>query len=99
MYDQIGKLLVLAAILSLIFVFAALYISHSRLHKHSFFAFWAARTMDFFYKPFLAIHMFIYKNPDRLHEKMSILKNNAQRSKFQKSKNRIVLAPHCMRHP
>ena len=99
MYDQIGKFLILVAILSLFFVFAAFYISLTRLQHSSFFAYWAAQTMDFFYKPLLMVYLFIYKSPDKLHEKMSVLKNNAQRKKFRKSHNRIVLAPHCMRHP
>ena len=99
MYDNIGKVLVLILILSAFFVLAAFYISRTRLHKNSFCAYLAAQVMDFFYKPLLALYIFIYKTPDKLHERMSILKNNAQRSKFQKTGQRIVLAPHCMRHP
>jgi len=99
MYDQIGKFLVFMILLSLFFICASFYISRTRLHRNSFFAYWAAQTLDFFYKPLLAIYIFVYKNPDKLHERMSILKNNAQRMKFQKSQKRIVLAPHCMRHP
>ena len=99
MYDEIGKIMVLIILLSAVFILIAFYISRTRLHKNSFFASLAAQTLDFFYKPLLALYIFVYKNPDKLHERMSILKNNAQRMKFQKTNGRIILAPHCMRHP
>ena len=99
MYDEIGKGLVLTSVLSLFFIFAAFYISRTRLRNNAFFAYLASHTLDFFYKPLLALYIFVYKGPDKLHERMSILKNNAQRAKFQKTQKRIILAPHCMRHP
>ncbi|WNY28205.1 hypothetical protein MmiEs2_03890 [Methanimicrococcus stummii] len=98
MYDEIGRLLVIGLVLSAILLFIAFYIGHTRLQKNAAFASYASRVMDFFYKPLLAVYMFFYKNPDKLHKKMADLKNNAQRKKFSKTKTRIVLAPHCMRH-
>ena len=99
LYDNLGKFLVWAILFSVIFILIAFYISLTRFQKYSFFAAYAAKIMDFFYKPLLAIYLHVYKNPDKLHKKMADLKNNAQRSKFSKTTNRIILAPHCMRHP
>jgi hypothetical protein len=90
--------------LVLLFFFAAallliaLYIGHTRLAKNTLFASYASRVMDFFYKPLLAVYMFLFQNPDRLHKKMADLKNTANLRKFSNTKKRIVLAPHCMRH-
>lgn len=98
MYDEVGRVIAICLVLSVIFLFIALYIGHTRLQKNAFFASYASRTLDFFYKPLLAVYMFIYKSPDKLHEKMAVIKNNAQRKKFSNTKARIVLAPHCMRH-
>lgn len=99
MYDQLGRIVVLAAVLSVALLCIAFYISRTKLQNNAFFAFYAARTMDFFYKPLLELYVFVYKSPDKLHKKMADLKNNAQRKKFSKTEKRIVLAPHCMRHP
>ncbi|MCL2863437.1 MAG: DUF116 domain-containing protein [Methanimicrococcus sp.] len=99
MYDKIGQIVVLAAILSILFVCIAFYISRTKLQNNTYFAFYAVIVMDFFYKPLLGLYIFIYKSPDKLHKKMADLKNNAQRKKFAKTEKRIILAPHCMRHP
>lgn len=99
MYDHVGKLLVAAAVLSVFFLLFAFYISRTKLRNSAFFASYASRVMDFFYKPLLAVYLYIHKNPDKLHKMMADLKNTAQRTKFKKTKQRIVLAPHCMRHP
>ncbi len=98
MYDQVGRLMIIVLILSVILLFVAFYIGHTKLQKNRVFASYASRIMDFFYKPLLAVYMFIYKSPDKLHKIMADLKNNAQRKKFSRTKKRIVLAPHCMRH-
>ncbi|MDV0446250.1 hypothetical protein MsAg5_00780 [Methanosarcinaceae archaeon Ag5] len=98
MYSFIGKALTIALALSIILIFFAFYVSRGNLKNHSLSAGVATRTMDFFYKPMLAVYMFLFKCPDKLHERMSILKNEAGRRKFQKTENRIIIAPHCMRH-
>jgi hypothetical protein len=98
MYAELGLFVVFFILLSLVFLLAAFYISHTRLQKNRHFAILAAGIMDFFYKPILAIYMVIYKSPDKLHKKMAELKNNAHRRKFKKAKDRLILAPHCMRH-
>jgi hypothetical protein len=98
MYGELGLFVVFLILISIIFLLAAFYITHTRLQKNHYFANLAAHIIDFFYKPILSIHMFIYKSPDKLHKKMAELKNNAHRRKFKKTKNRIILAPHCMRH-
>jgi hypothetical protein len=97
-YDHLGRFLVISLLLSAVLLFIAFYIGHTRLSKNSFFASYASQVMDFFYKPLLAVYMFLYKSPDKLHKKMADLKNTAHRKKFSHTKKRIVLAPHCMRH-
>jgi hypothetical protein len=98
MYGELGLFVVFFIFISIIFLSASFYIAHTRLQKNRHFANLAVRIMDFFYKPILAIYMFFYKSPDKLHKKMAELKNNAYRHKFKKAENRIILAPHCMRH-
>ncbi|MDV0444546.1 hypothetical protein MmiAt1_00730 [Methanimicrococcus sp. At1] len=98
MYDEVGRIMVFGAILSVILLIIAFYIVHTRLQNNAFFASYASKVMDFFYKPLLAVYMLAYKSPDKLHKTMAETKNNAQGKKFSKTKNRIVLAPHCMRH-
>ncbi|MCL2141822.1 MAG: DUF116 domain-containing protein [Methanimicrococcus sp.] len=98
MYAELGLFVVFFLIVSVIFLSAAFYIAHTRLKRIRYFANLAVHIMDFFYKPILAIYMFIYKSPDKLHKKMTDLKNNAHRHNFKKTTDRIILAPHCMRH-
>lgn len=98
MYDQVGRLMVLALVFSVFLLCVAYYIGHTRLQNNSFFASYASEILDFFYKPLLAVYIFVYKSPDKLHRKMAGIKNNAHRKKFSRTQNRIVLAPHCMRH-
>lgn len=97
-YDHVGRFMVLCLIFSILLLVAALSIGHTKLQRNRIFASYASRVLDFFYKPLLAVYMFIYKSPDKLHQKMAEIKNNAQRKKFSRTKRRIVLAPHCMRH-
>ncbi|MBZ3936007.1 DUF116 domain-containing protein [Methanimicrococcus blatticola] len=98
MYDEVGRIMVIGLVLSLILLLVAFYIGHTKLRKNAFFASYASRVLDFFYKPLLAVYMFVYKSPDKLHKKMAEIKNHAQCKKFSRTKTRIVLAPHCMRH-
>ncbi|WNY24508.1 DUF116 domain-containing protein [Methanolapillus millepedarum] len=98
MYTIIGKMLTFLLALSVVSIFFAFYVSRGNLKNHSFSANVAAKTLDFFYKPMLAAYMFLFKSPDKLHERMSVLKNEAHRDKFQKTEKRIIIAPHCIRH-
>jgi len=99
MLEHLGKIIVFVAVLSVLFLCIAFYISRTKLQNHAFFASYAVMVIEFFYKPLLGLYIFIYKSPNKLHKKMAELKNTAQRKKFSKTEKRIILAPHCMRHP
>ncbi|MDY0267340.1 MAG: DUF116 domain-containing protein [Methanimicrococcus sp.] len=98
MYDELGRFVVFGILFSFLLLLIAFYIIHTKLQNNALFASYAARIFDFFYKPLLMVYIFIYKSPDKLHAKMAEIKNNAHRKKFIKTKNRIIIAPHCMRH-
>ncbi|WNY27274.1 DUF116 domain-containing protein [Methanolapillus ohkumae] len=98
MYSEIGQILTFLLGFSIFLIAFAFYISTGRLKHNSFFANFAVRILDFFYKPTFAVYLSLFKNPDKFHKHLSLLKNDASFKKFQKTEQRIIIAPHCMRH-
>ncbi|MDR2943853.1 MAG: DUF116 domain-containing protein [Methanosarcinales archaeon] len=96
-YQQIGFLIVICLILSIILLLLAFSIVRTGLKKNRFLSSYASNILDFFYKPLLSVYLFLYKSPDKFHKIMVNLKNYAHYKKFAGTKQRIVLAPHCMR--
>ncbi|AEH60467.1 protein of unknown function DUF116 [Methanosalsum zhilinae DSM 4017] len=96
MYSLIGILLFVVIGLSVILSFVALLASRMSLNRNVRLAGFFANILDFFYLP---IKAFFHRCNDinKLDMWMVSLKNMANYSGFKKAKNRLILAPHCMR--
>lgn len=96
MYRLIGEIVFVLIIASVMLIGLALVVSRMSLNRNVWLAGSFAEILDFFYLP---IKYFFYKfsDPKKLDKWMVSLKNIAHRNDFHKTKNRIILAPHCMR--
>lgn len=96
MYDLIGRVLFAGVLISVVLASVALSVSRRSLTRHVWLAGFFTRILDFFYLP---LRYFFVKFSDyRILDKwMASLKNTAHESAFSRTKNRIILAPHCMR--
>ncbi|MDD3043134.1 MAG: DUF116 domain-containing protein [Methanosarcinaceae archaeon] len=96
MYDLIGKILFAGIIFSVLLASLALSVSRISLNRHVWLAGFFSNVLDFFYLPLR--YFFVQFSDYRVLDKwMSSMKNIAHKSDFSKTKNRIILAPHCMR--
>lgn len=96
MYNFIGKTLFIVIIMSLSLSFLALVMSYRSLTNKVWLAGFFANILDFFYLPLR--HFFIKFSDSRTLDKwMSSLKNEAHKGAFAKTRQRVILAPHCMR--
>jgi hypothetical protein len=96
MYEIIGFIIVLLAIVSVILVASALIIGYISLFKRVWLAGFFADVLNFFYMPLK--HIFIkFAEVGSLDEWMVSLRNMANRQAFEKSTKRLLLTPHCMR--
>jgi len=96
LYKIIGEMVFVLIITSILLIGIALFVSRVSLKRNVWLAGLFAEILDFFYLP---IKYFFYKfsDPKILDKWMVSLKNIAHRNDFRKTKNRIVVAPHCMR--
>lgn len=96
MYKFIGETLFIVIIVSLSLSSLALVVSYRSLTNKVLMAGFFANILDFFYLPLR--HLFIKFSDSRTLDKwMSSLKNEAHKGAFAKTRQRIILAPHCMR--
>lgn len=96
MYNIIGEALFIFIVLSLILSGIALVVSKRSLTGNVYLAGFFANILDYFY--LLLRYLFLKFSDTRVLDKwMASLKNRAYKSDFAKTKNRILLAPHCMR--
>jgi hypothetical protein len=95
-YRLIGEAVFVLIIASVMLIAVALIVSRMSLKRNIWLAGSFAEILDFFYLP---IKYFFYKfsDPKILDKWVVSLKNIAHRNDFRKTKNRIILAPHCMR--
>ncbi|NLI62695.1 MAG: DUF116 domain-containing protein [Methanosarcinaceae archaeon] len=99
MYDFLGKLIIIFIIISIILVFLSIYIGRKEYAVTSVFIYKRAENiLDFFLMPLLMVYRFFRNDTEKLYKKIVNVKNNAHRADFKKTKNRIIIAPHCMRH-
>ena len=97
MYSTIGKILLFFIIISFILSSIALVVSKQSLKRSVYLAGFFANVLDFFYLPLR--QLFLKFSDVRILDKwMASLKNRAYKSAFAKTKNRVILAPHCMRN-
>ncbi|MCS3922956.1 DUF116 domain-containing protein [Methanosalsum natronophilum] len=96
MYSLIGLILFVIIVLSVSLSIIALFASKMSVNRHVSLASFFANILDFFYLPIKSIF-------DRFHDVTKLdmwmvsLKNMANFSRFKNTKNRLILAPHCMR--
>lgn len=96
MYDLIGKLIVNSIWLGLILIIISLFFGYIALKRKIIFYSLFAKILDFFYMPLRTIYVYLGKRK-KLDSIMFELKNKANKKRFQKTKKRILLAPHCLR--
>jgi len=96
MYELIGVALVVLVVASLALVLVALSISRVSMSRHVWLAGLFANVLDFFYLPVKAIFC-RYADVGTLDAWMVSLKNMANERAFKRTKNRLLLTPHCMR--
>lgn len=96
MYDLIGIALIMVVVVSISLVILALFVSRVSLNRNVWLAGFFVNILDFFYLPIKAIFQ-KYSETQKLERWMVSLKNMAQTSDFKKTKQRLLLAPHCMR--
>jgi hypothetical protein len=96
MYSFIGKALLFTITFSILISMFALIVSRISLKRNVWLAGFFSNVLDFFYLP---IKYFFYKLSDpRILDKWIVsLKNIANASSFSKTKNRIIIVPHCVR--
>jgi len=96
MYSFIGKALLFTIIFSILISMFALIVSRISLKRNVWLAGFFSNVLDFFYLP---IKYFFCKLSDpRILDKWIVsLKNIANASDFSKTKNRIIIVPHCVR--
>ncbi len=96
MYSLIGIALVAIVVVSIFLIILALFMSRASLNRNVKLAGFFANILDFFYLPIKSI-FYKYSETEKLERWMVSLKNMAHRSDFEKTKHRLLLAPHCMR--
>jgi len=96
MYSFIGKALLFTITFSILISMFALIVSRISLKRNVWLAGFFSNVLDFFYLP---IKYFFCKLSDpRILDKWIVsLKNIANASSFSKTKNRIIIVPHCVR--
>lgn len=96
MYSFIGKALLFTITFSILISMFALIVSRISLKRNVWLAGFFSNVLDFFYLP---IKYFFCKLSDpRILDKWIVsLKNIANASDFSKTKNRIIIVPHCVR--
>lgn len=96
MYSFIGKALFFTLLFSVLISITALLVSRRSLKRNVWLAGFFSNVLDFFYMP---IKYFFCKFSDpRILDKWIVsLKNIAHASDFSKTKNRVIVVPHCVR--
>lgn len=96
MYKLLGEIISVLFILSVLLAGIALAVSRISLNRQVWLAGFFAGILDFFYLP-LKFFFFRLSDTRILDKWMVSLKNIANKNKFAKTKNRMIIAPHCMR--
>jgi hypothetical protein len=96
MYKLLGEIITFLVILSVLLAGIALAVSRISLNRQVWLAGFFAGVLDFFYLP---LKFFFFKLSDtrKLDKWMVSLKNIANRNAFERTKKRMIIAPHCMR--
>ena len=96
MYRLLGEVITAIILLSVFLAAIALAVSRISLNRQVWLAGFFAEVLDFFYLP-LKFFFFRLSDTRTLDKWMVSLKNIANENKFARTKNRMIIAPHCMR--
>ncbi|MDK2912744.1 MAG: uncharacterized protein PWR29_1701 [Methanolobus sp.] len=96
MYRLLGEIITVLTLISVLLAAIALAISRMSVNRNVWLAGFFAGVLDFFYLP-LKFFFFRLSDTRILDKWMVSLKNIANENKFAKTKNRMIIAPHCMR--
>ncbi len=97
MYREIGIIIVALLAVSSLLSMIALNIFRIDISRHPWLAGRFAAILDFFYYP-LKFLIRRFSSPSRLDMWMARIKNIANEEEFRRTSDRIIVAPHCMRH-
>jgi len=96
MYEIIGFIVVNGVWIALLLVAVSLVFGYIALERRIILYSFFANVLDFFYMPLRAIYVYLGKRKD-LDAIMVELKNKANKKRYEQSKKRMLLAPHCLR--
>ncbi|ADI73457.1 protein of unknown function DUF116 [Methanohalobium evestigatum Z-7303] len=96
LYNLIGIALFFFIIVSIILTTTALLVGRINLNRNVWLAGFFVNILDFFYLP-IKILFQKFSDSSKLDKLMVSLRNTANKSSFKKTRNRLILAPHCMR--
>lgn len=96
LYNLIGIALFFFIIISIILIVTALLVGRINLNRNVRLAGFFVNILDFFYLPIKIIFQ-KFSETSKLDKLMVTLRNTANKSSFKKTRNRLILAPHCMR--
>ncbi len=95
-YDLFGRFIVYGIWIAGVLVVVSLFFGYVALRRRIVFYSLFAGVLDFFYMPLKTAYNYL-GNMKKLDVIMVRLKNEANKKKFAETRNRILLAPHCMR--
>ncbi|RLG15899.1 MAG: polyprenyl synthetase [Candidatus Nanohalarchaeota archaeon] len=96
MYELLGKIIVYCVWIAVVLVTLSLFVGYIALKRRVVLYSFSADVLDFFYMPLKTIYA-RFGNTKKLDAIMVGLKNMTSEEKYAETKNRILLAPHCMR--
>ena len=95
-YELLGKFIVYGIWIAVILVAVSLFFGYIALKRKIILYSFFANILDIFYMPLKTIYA-RFKNTKKLDTIMVELKNKANKKRYEKTKKRILLAPHCLR--
>ena len=96
LYELFGRFIVYGIWIAICLVAVSLFFGYVALRRRIVLYSFFAGVLDFFYMPLKTLYV-RFGNVKQLDTIMVKLKNEANKKRFEKTRNRILLAPHCMR--
>ncbi len=96
MYELFGKFIVYGAWIAVVLVAVSLFFGYIALKRRIMLYSFFAAVLDFFYMPLKTLYA-RFDKVKKLDAVMVKLKNEANKKRYEKTRKRILLAPHCMR--
>lgn len=96
MYEIVGFVIVNGVWIALLLVAVSLFFGYIALERRIVFYSFFSGVLDFFYMPLKAVYA-RFGTGKKLDAIMVELRNRANRKRYERTKKRILLAPHCLR--